>query len=150
MTWRKVLVQEISSYLHFLILASGVTNRNSVLSPLCGEKCNFLKSLSTISTRGKQSEGVTSRDALECCSEFRERRDDPHEDSPVVNVGSTAFTVVDVQGQKAEEEEETGHSKTDSVYCRIPHQLLTGVTSFNAFTDIFKIRDLKKKRKRLC
>lgn len=59
-----------------------------------------------------------------------------------MNVGSTAFAVVDIQGQEAEEEEETGHSKTDSVYCRIPHQLLTGVTSFNAFTDIFKIRDV--------
>ena len=83
MTWGKVLVQEISSYLHFLILARGVTNRNSLLSPLCGEKCNFLKSLSTISTRGKQSEGVTSRDALECCSEFRERREDPAKAHPL-------------------------------------------------------------------
>ena len=67
-----------------------------------------------------------------------------------MNVGSTAFTVVDIQGQEAEDEEETGHSKTDSVYCRISHQLLTGVTSFNAFTNIFKIRDLKKKRESLC
>lgn len=67
-----------------------------------------------------------------------------------MNVGSTAFTVVDIQGQEAEDEEETGHSKTDSVYCRIPHQLLTGVTSFNAFTNIFKIRDLKEKRESLC
>lgn len=67
-----------------------------------------------------------------------------------MNVGSTAFTVVDIQGQEAEDEEETGHSKTDSVYCRIPHQLLTGVASFNAFTNIFKIRDLKKKRDSLC
>lgn len=64
-----------------------------------------------------------------------------------MNIGSTTFTVVDFQGQEAEYKEETGHSKTDSIYRRIPHQLLTGVASFNAFTHIFEKRDLKKKRK---
>jgi len=58
-----------------------------------------------------------------------------------VNVRSTAFAAVDFQGQEAEDEEETGHSKTDSIHCRIPHQLLTGVTSFNAFTNIFVKRN---------
>lgn len=58
-----------------------------------------------------------------------------------MNIGSTTFTVVDFQGQEAEYKEETGHSKTDSIYRRIPHQLLTGVASFNAFTHIFEKRD---------
>lgn len=60
---------------------------------------------------------------------------------------STTFAAIDFQGQEAEDEEETGHSKTDSVHCRIPHQLLTGVTSFNAFTDIFIKWNLRKEEK---
>ena len=69
------------------------------------------------------------------------------EDSPVVNIGSEAFAVADIEGQEAEDKEETGHSKTDSIHRRIPHQLLTGVASFNAFTDVFVKRTLRKKRK---
>lgn len=62
-------------------------------------------------------------------------------------MGSTAFAVVDIDGQEEEDEKETGHSKTDSIHRRITHQLLTGVTSFNAFTNIFEKRNLRKKEK---
>lgn len=58
-----------------------------------------------------------------------------------MNVGSATFTVVDFQGQQAEDKEETGHSKTDSIHCRIAHQLLAGIASFNTFTNVFKKGD---------
>lgn len=64
-----------------------------------------------------------------------------------MNMSSTTLAAVDIQGQEAEDEEETGHSKADSIHRRIPHQLLTSVTSFNAFTNIFVKWNLRKEKK---
>lgn len=69
---------------------------------------------------------------------------------PIVNIGPATFAVVDIERQEAEDKEKAGHSKADSIYRRIPHQLLTGVTSFNTFTNVFVKRNLRKKREKSC
>lgn len=63
-----------------------------------------------------------------------------------MNVGTAVFAVVDFESQQAKHKEETGHSKADPVHCRVAHQVLARVTSFNAFTEIFKKGNLREKK----
>lgn len=64
-----------------------------------------------------------------------------------MDVGPATFAVVDLQGQQAEDEEETSHPKADFIDRRVPHQGLAGVPSFNACTEIFKKRNLREKER---
>lgn len=57
--------------------------------------------------------------------------------SPIMNIRSAAFAVVNFDGKQAEEKEETGHSKTDFVHRRVSHQLLTHLTRLNALAHLF-------------
>lgn len=63
-----------------------------------------------------------------------------------MNIGPAAFTVVDLEGDEAENEEETGHSKADAVHGGVAYQLLTVFASLNASTDIFKVGDLNLRK----
>lgn len=59
-----------------------------------------------------------------------------NEYSPIMNVCTAAFAAVNFNGEQEEQKEETGHSKTDFVHCRVSHQLLAHLTRLNTFAHL--------------
>lgn len=53
-----------------------------------------------------------------------------------MNVCSAAFAAVNFDGEQEEQKEETGHSKTDFVHCRVSHQLLTHFTRLKTLAHL--------------
>lgn len=60
-----------------------------------------------------------------------------------MNVRSAAFAAVNFDGEQEEQKEETGHSKTDFVHCRVSHQLLAHLTRLNTLAHLLVEGNLK-------
>lgn len=60
-----------------------------------------------------------------------------------MNVCSAAFAAVNFDSEQEEQKEETGHSKTDFVHCRVSHQLLTHLARLNTLAQLLVEGNLK-------